>query len=102
MGLGPRTVDAGSGKRSQVQIAEVGTVKLVSGGPICCPASACQTRTVLSALPETMRLPSGLNATLFTQSVSPVSGAPMGWPVSAFHSRWSCPNCRRQRAARQG
>ena len=65
----------------------LGTVKLVSGGPICCPVSASQTRTVLSALPETMRLPSGLNATLFTQSVSPVSGAPMGWPVSTFHSR---------------
>ena len=83
-----------------------------------------------SSLPETMRLPSGLNATLVhqsvwpvsgvadrlaggrvpqphrlvgaagddalavrakrhtdTASVWPVSGAPIGWPVSASHSR---------------
>ena len=33
------------------------------------------------------RCPSGLNATLFTAPVWPVSGAPTGWPVSAFHSR---------------
>ncbi len=32
-------------------------------------------------------MPSGLNATLSTASVWPVSGAPMGWPVSASHSR---------------
>ena len=42
---------------------------------------------MLSALPETMRLPSGLNATLDTVSVWPVSGWPTGWPVSASHSR---------------
>ena len=38
-------------------------------------------------LPEAMRLPSGLNATLDTESVWPVSGWPIGWPVSASHSR---------------
>ena len=38
-------------------------------------------------LPETMRCPSGLNATLDTRSVWPVSGWPIGWPVSASHSR---------------
>ena len=32
-------------------------------------------------------LPSGLNATLITASVWPVIGWPMGWPVSASHSR---------------
>ena len=95
------------------------------------PVSASHSRTVLSALPETMRVPSGLNATLstdvgvagqrvrrwvgrcrhptpapcrrrcrrrcacpsglnatlYTASVWPVSGAPMGWPVSASHTR---------------
>ena len=49
--------------------------------------SASHTRTVLSALPEAIRCPSGLNATLNTVPVWPVSGAPMGWPVSASHSR---------------
>ena len=34
-----------------------------------------------------MRCPSGLNATLYTVSVWPVSGWPMGFPVSASHSR---------------
>ena len=34
-----------------------------------------------------MRLPSGLNATLDTVSVWPVSGCPIGWPVSASHTR---------------
>ena len=34
-----------------------------------------------------MRVPSGLNATLDTVSVWPVSGWPIGWPVSASHSR---------------
>ncbi len=36
-------------------------------------------------------MPSGLNATLDTASVWPVSGWPTGWPVSASHSRtvWS-------------
>jgi hypothetical protein len=34
-----------------------------------------------------MRRPSGLNATLFTTSSWPVSGSPIGAPVSASHSR---------------
>ena len=42
------------------------------------PVSASHSRTVLSALPETMRLPSGLNATLYTASVWPVSGCADG------------------------
>ena len=46
----------------------------VIGWPIGWPVSASHTRTVLSSLPETIRLPSGLNATLHTQSVWPVSG----------------------------
>ena len=32
-------------------------------------------------------VPSGLNATLLTGSVWPVSGAPIGWPVAASHTR---------------
>ena len=32
-------------------------------------------------------MPSGLNATLDTESVWPVSGSPTGWPVSASHTR---------------
>ena len=39
----------------------------VSGAPIGWPVSASHTRTVRSSLPETMRVPSGLNATLFTR-----------------------------------
>ena len=35
----------------------------------------------------TMRLPSGLNAALYTSSSWPLSGSPMGLPVSASHSR---------------
>ena len=31
--------------------------------------------------------PSGLNATPATAPVWPVSGAPIGWPVAASHSR---------------
>src|SRR5258705_379406 len=46
-----------------------------------------QRRRVLSALPETMVFPSGLNATLRTVAVGPVSGGPIGWPVAASHSR---------------
>ena len=34
-----------------------------------------------------MRLPSGLNATLHTMPVWPVSGEPTGWPVAASHTR---------------
>jgi hypothetical protein len=44
-------------------------------------------RIVVSSLPETMRLPSGLKATLSTPSLCPVSGGPIGAPVSASHSR---------------
>ena len=49
--------------------------------------SASHSRTVVSALPEAMRCPSGLNATLYTAFVWPVSGWPRAWPVSASHSR---------------
>ena len=49
--------------------------------------SASHTRTVLSPLPEAMRLPSGLNATLDTAPVCPVSGWPTGWPVAASQTR---------------
>src|SRR4249919_2192165 len=44
-------------------------------------------RRVLSPAPDTMVFPSGLNATLKTSPVWPVSGLPRGWPVSASHSR---------------
>ena len=50
------------------------------------PVPASHSRSVESRLPETMRRPSGLNATLITSSV-PVSGLPRGWPVSASHIR---------------
>ena len=38
-----------------------------------------------------MELPSGENATVFTASVCPRKGSPMGFPVAASHSRkvWS-------------
>ena len=45
-----------------------------AAAPIGWPVAASHTRTVLSALPETMRCPSGLNATLITAPVWPVSG----------------------------
>src|SRR6476659_10805548 len=44
-------------------------------------------RRVLSQPPETTRVPSGLNATLDTQSVWPISGLPTGCPVVASHKR---------------
>ena len=50
------------------------------------PVSASHSRIVLSALPETMRCPSGLKATLFTAPVWPVRG----WPVFGSHSRRVC------------
>ena len=52
--------------------------------------SAFHNRMVWSSLAEAIRCPSGLNATLFTGLVWPVSVL-RGWPVSAFHSRtvWS-------------
>ena len=49
--------------------------------------AASHSRSVLSSLPETMRCPSGLNATPVTASVWPVSGAPTGWPVPASYTR---------------
>ena len=58
-----------------------------AAAPTGWPVAASHTRTVLSQLPETMRVPSGLNATLHTASVWPVSGWPTGWPVAASHSR---------------
>src|SRR6185312_14755436 len=54
-------------------------------------AKAGHSRTVLSQLPDAIRVPSGLNATLDTTPVCPVSGSPRGWPVSAFHS-WTVPS----------
>src|SRR6478736_7592804 len=50
-------------------------------------SDAGHNRTVLSSLPETMRPPSGLNATLLTGPVWPVSGAPISRPVPASHTR---------------
>ena len=44
-------------------------------------------RRVLSPAPDTMVFPSGLNATLVTKDVCPVSGSPRGRPVSASHTR---------------
>ena len=67
------------------------------------PVSASHSRTVLSQLPEAMRVPSGLNATLFTASVWPVSG------VADRVGRWprptpapSCRHCRRRCAVPSG
>src|SRR6478672_11634903 len=45
------------------------------------------TRRLLSPAPETMVVPSGLNATLVTKLVWPGSGWPTGLPVSASHTR---------------
>ena len=50
------------------------------------PVSASHTLTVLSPLPETMRVPSGLNATLLTRSGVAVEGCADRWPVSASHT----------------
>ena len=47
--------------------------------------SASHTFTVWSSLPVTMRLPSGLNATLMTPSVCPLRES-SSWPVSASHT----------------
>jgi hypothetical protein len=46
-----------------------------------------QSRSILSSLPETMRVPSGLKATLLTEPSWPWSGAPTAWPFSASQSR---------------
>src|SRR6478672_8346930 len=45
------------------------------------------TRRLLSPAPETMVVPSGLNATLVTKLVWPGSGWPTGRPVTASHNR---------------
>jgi hypothetical protein len=50
-------------------------------------ASAGHSRTVPSSPAVASRCPSGLNATLYTEAVWPVSGGPICWPVSASHSR---------------
>ena len=50
-------------------------------------ATAGHRRTVPSWLALASRCPSGLNTTSKTWWVWPVSGAPIGWPVSAFHTR---------------
>ena len=42
-------------------------------------------RRVLSPAPDTAVFPSGLNATLVTKLVCPVSGSPSGGPVLASH-----------------
>ena len=64
--------------------------------------SASHNRTILSPLAEASRCPSGLNATLNTVLVWPVSGWPMGWPVSAFHNRTVLSALPRPGGARRG
>src|SRR6267154_391610 len=49
--------------------------------------SASHNRIVVSSDPDTMRLPSGENATELTQLSCPVRGARSGSPVSASHNR---------------
>ena len=49
------------------------------------PVSASHTFTVLSQLPLTMRLPSGLNATLLTRLVCPLRVS-VSVPLSASHT----------------
>src|SRR5947209_1480080 len=46
-----------------------------------------QSRTAVSALPDIICCPSGLNATLFTLSVCPVNGCPICLRVPASHNR---------------
>ena len=75
----------------------------VSGAPTGWPVSASHTRTVLSPLPEAMRLPSGLNATLVTVSVWPVSGcADRLAGVGVPHPHRLVVSCRRRCACRRG
>jgi hypothetical protein len=50
------------------------------------PVSASHNRAVLSKDAVMMRLPSGLNAALYTASEWP-RNSPIGFPLSAFHSR---------------
>ncbi len=58
-----------------------------SGSPTGWPVAASHNRSVLSSEPETMRWPSGENATLVTEPSWPRSGSPTGWPVAASHNR---------------
>ena len=75
----------------------------VSGSPTGWPVAASHSRTVLSELPEAMRVPSGLNATLDTASVWPVSGWPTGWPVAGVpQPHRLVVSCRRRCACRRG
>ena len=50
-------------------------------------SSTFHNRSVRSPLPDTIRLPSGLNATLETGPLCPLSGSPIGFPVAASHTR---------------
>src|SRR5262249_29229925 len=50
-------------------------------------ADVSHSRAVLSSDVVTIRLPSGLNAALDTEPWWPLSGSPMGLPVSASHRR---------------
>lgn len=59
-------------------------VRLWNGGPVYFPLCESQMRTVWSLLPETIRLPSGENATYHTLSV---------WP---FNNALHCPLCESQ------
>ena len=59
----------------------------LSGSPIGLPVAASQIRAVLSEDAVTMRLPSGLNAALYTASSWPLSGSPIGLPVAASQIR---------------
>ncbi len=51
------------------------------------PVAVSHNRTVLSTLPEAMRVPSGLNATLSHRVVVAAIGSPIGCPVAASHNR---------------
>jgi hypothetical protein len=49
--------------------------------------TASHSWTVASAEPDTIRVPSGLNATLVTCLLLPLIGSPIGCPVAVSHSR---------------
>ena len=54
------------------------------------PVAGSHSRTVPSVSALASSLPSGLNATPFTQRTGAgdgTEGAPTGWPVAGFHSR---------------
>ena len=65
----------------------IGFVGPRNGSPTGFLVSASQIRIVLSAEPETMRLPSGENATDMIQFVCPWNGSPTDSPVSASQIR---------------